>query len=188
MQKKLLLLLFCASSVAMLAQDNEEEEKGIKNIDDRKHELRIDAFEGLAAEVIDISYEYVLGKYSGVGMSVLIGFEREEFNRYTSLQLTPFYRQYFFNKKEYGARGFYAEGVFNYARGRDPVDIFLDGILIATERNNWSRFGVGFALGQKWISKNGFIVDVSIGAGRNFGPDDNINSFFRGGVNIGYRF
>lgn len=188
MKKKLLLLLFCVSSIAMFAQDNDEEEKGINNLKDRRHEVRIDAVEGLAVEVIDLSYEYVLGKYSGVGLSVLIGFEREEFDRYTSLQLTPFYRQYFFNKKDFGARGFYAEGVLNYARGRDPVDIFEGDIFINTERNNWSRFGVGFALGQKWISKNGFIVDVSLGAGRNFGPDDNINSFFRGGVNIGYRF
>jgi len=103
MKKKLLLLLFCASSIAMFAQ--EEEEKGINNLKDRKHEVRIDAVEGLAVEVIDLSYEYVLGRYSGVGLSVLVGFEREEFDRYTSFQITPFYRQYFFNKKDYGARG-----------------------------------------------------------------------------------
>lgn len=184
MKKSFLIGALCALSTMGYAQDSEE--KGIANLQDRKHELRIDALEAVAGPAIDISYEYVLSKYSGFGATVWYSFDEDNDNYFIDsgqkFAITPYYRQYFFNKKDYGARGFYAEGLLQLAFGDDADnDPALD--------TSWTGFGIGFALGQKWVSKNGFVIDLNFGIGRyldsgEFGPD----AFARGGIGFGYRF
>ena len=175
--------LFLGCSLFVFAQ--EETEESTTPIAERKHEFRVDALEGLVAPAIDVSYEYVISKYSGAGVSVLIGLTDENSGDYPKFAFTPYYRQYFFNKQDYGACGFFAEGLLNYSSG--TVDFFTSNDFNQTEED-WSAFGIGFAIGQKWISQNGFIVEISAGVGRNFGDDDFApEAFFRGGVSIGYR-
>lgn len=187
MKKKLVVLLLGVCSFAGFAQEEQqEEERGIKSLEGRKHEIRVDAAEALIIPALDVSYEYVISKYSGAGISVFIGFGNETADDYQKFAITPFYRQYFFNKQDYGARGFYAEGSLQYGSGGSNSGDF---ILNNFDNDDWSRFGIGFALGQKWVSRNGFIVDFSLGLGRYFGSDDvGPDVFFRGGVNVGYRF
>ena len=184
MKKYIFTAAFMAASAVGFAQDSEE--KGIANLQDRKHELRIDALEGLIVPALDISYEYVISKYSGVGVSAFAGFSGDDDLDFDQdWAFTPYYRQYFFNKKDYGARGFYAEGLLQVAGGDD-----FDNFLIGTNTDeSWTKFGIGFGLGQKWVSKNGFVLDLNFGGGRYFG-DDNLgpDAFFRGGVGVGYRF
>lgn len=149
----------------------------------KKHELRIDALEGLIVPAIDISYEYVINKYSGVGASIFMNVSSEP-EDYQKFAISPYYRQYFFNKKDFGARGFYGEGVLQFAGGSE--NFFNENGNVIDEE--WSSFGVGFAIGQKWVSENGFVIDISLGGGRYFGNDLGPEGFFRGGVTVGYRF
>ena len=61
-----------------------------------------------------------------------------------------------------------------------------------------TAFGAGFALGYKWASNNGFVIEPSVGVGRNLidtSEDDDayayydaIDFYFRGGIQVGYRF
>lgn len=55
---------------------------------------------------------------------------------------------------------------------------------------DWNKVGIGFAIGQKWVSRNGFVFELSVGGGRYLGSDDDEapEGFFRGGVSVGYRF
>lgn len=183
----LLLLLFI--SINVIAQDNVPND--LKDINNKKHEIRIDVIEALLVPAIDISYEHVLNKYSGFGLSINIAFEEEnDFNSSQDFSITPYYRQYFFNKKDYGARGFFAEGVFQFAGGEAIVFDFneINGA-DAISRNNWTQFGVGFSIGQKWVSSNGFVLELLAGGGRYISNDEIApGGFFRGGLNIGYRF
>lgn len=190
MKKKLVVMLLGVCSFVGFAQEEQEEVRGIKNLEGRKHELRLDAAEALAIPALDVSYEYVISKYSGAGISMFIGFGNDELDEYQTFAITPFYRQYFFNKKDYGARGFYAEGVLQYTAGKQDAEIGFGEVLIDNNDVTWSRFGIGFALGQKWVSRNGFIIDLSLGLGRNLNSEDGPGPevFFRGGVNVGYRF
>lgn len=185
MKKKMLTLLLGLFTVALWAQ--EEETKSKKDITERKHELRLDALEALAIPSIEVNYEYVLSKYSGLGIAVTASFNgSDDVDYQQNFAVTPFYRQYFFNKKEYGARGFFVEGLMQFAGG-DEEFIFSDSE--TARENTWFNFGLGLALGQKWVSNNGFVFELSIGGGRyllneEFGPE----AFLRGGILVGYRF
>lgn len=181
---KILLLATFLCSLNSIAQEDDEP-VNLNTINDKKHELRIDALEGLLIPALDISYEYVISKYSGAGISLNFSFEDSDTDLPQNFAITPYYRQYFFNRKDYGARGFFAEGLLQYATGEGRIFDFTEN----GDDRDWSQFGVGFAIGQKWVSRNGFVIELSIGGGRYLGAEDfGPDGFFRGGVNVGYRF
>ena len=51
-------------------------------------------------------------------------------------------------------------------------------------------FALGFGIGGKWLSKSGFILELSAGIGRNLfnNNDANYQIIGKGGINLGYRF
>lgn len=190
MKKSITLLALIISSFGFSQEDTDEKPVNLNEINNKKHEFRIDVLESLALPALDISYEYVLSKYSGVGASININFQDEEFDFRQEFAFTGYYRQYFFNKRDYGARGFFAEGLLQYATGENERVFFIDDTT-EPDRGNWNKFGVGVSIGQKWVSRNGFVIELSVGGGRYLGGDDDGLSpegFFRGGVSFGYRF
>lgn len=198
--KKILLTLFLGASAIGFTQETES--TTTEGIQDRKHEIRLDVTDALIVSTIELNYEYVISKFSGVGASVSVRLEEsDDFGSYQNFAFTPYYRQYFFNKKEYGARGLFAEGLLQVASGEELYGDYYEGndigfpdnegadIIFPDSDRNWTNFGIGFALGQKWVSKNGFILELSVGGGRYFGGKENSpEGFFRGGVLVGYRF
>ena len=178
MKKIILLINLSLVSFALQAQSTKELPAN------RQHEFRLDALEAVASANIEISYEYILNKYSGVGASLTIGLDNEDFAN-LRFAFTPFYRQYFFNKKDFGARGFFVEGFAQYSVFESLGNTFNT----SDNEDTFSAFGLGFAVGQKWVSKNGFIFEISLGIGRRFGGDvpDADEIFARGGFSIGYR-
>ncbi|MEP2934987.1 MAG: DUF3575 domain-containing protein [Gilvibacter sp.] len=187
MKKKIALLLLCGITASAMAQNQEDQPK---NLQERRHELRLDALEALIVPAIDVSYEYVISKYSGVGATGWISLDSDTdfIEGFQKFAITPYYRQYFFNKKEYGARGFYAEGLLQFAGGKDYDEYYTENDEFVSNEN-WTNFGIGFSLGQKWVSNNGFVLDINLGAGRYLGSTDTgPDAFFRGGVGVGYRF
>jgi len=197
--KKILLTLFMGVSTIAFAQETDTTNDLTT---DRKHEIRLDALEALSISTIEFNYEYIISKFSGLGAAVSFRLdESDDYGSYQKFAFAPYYRQYFFNKKEYGARGLFAEGLLQVATGEDLYGDFYDGdtaifpnnegddIIFPDNDRNWTNFGVGFALGQKWVSQNGFILELSVGGGRYFGgKDGSPEGFFRGGVLVGYRF
>lgn len=181
---KITLLLSLFLTVSLFAQE-EEEPVNLNSINNKKHEFRIDALEGLALPALDLSYEYVINKYSGVGASVSFAFDGDNSADFPqNFSFSPFFRQYFFNKKDYGARGFFAEGLLQFATGEGQL---FD--LETEELEDWSQFGVGVTLGWKFVSTNGFVIDIHLGGGRYLGDTENgPGGFARVGVNLGYRF
>ena len=107
--------------------ENKEEEKVIKvevvsdsSLDAAypkgENELRINALSFLAATDINIFYERILNKSSSYGLSMFInaGDDTLELTD-RRFALNPYYRFYFYNTKEYGARGFFIEGFSSFA-------------------------------------------------------------------------
>ncbi len=190
MKKAITLLTLIISTFAFAQENTEEQPVNLNEINNKKHEFRIDVLESLALPAIDVSYEYVLSKYSGLGASLNVSFQDEENDFRQNFAFTPYFRQYFFNKKEYGARGFFAEGLLQYATGDNERFFNFDDNTL-DERGTWNKFGVGVAIGQKWVSRNGFVIELSLGGGRYLGDNDDglsPDGFFRGGVSFGYRF
>jgi hypothetical protein len=185
--KKILLTLCLGASAIGLTQETETTDNLPPS---QKHEIRIDAFEVLAINTIEFNYEYILSKYTGIGAAISFGWdEGSDFENYQNFAFTPYFRQYFFNKKDYGARGLFAEGMLQVASGERWYEDFFEDGNSNTTSNNWTNFGIGFALGQKWVSRNGFVLEISIGGGRYIGnADASPEGFIRGGILVGYRF
>lgn len=154
-----------------------------------KNEFKIDAFDLAFLSTLDISYERVDNSSIGYGASLLLGLNEEDI-RNEKLAITPFFRMYFFDKTDYGAKGFFAEVYSKFVFG-ELSDIYYDSFSSTYKESNNEFFDIslGMGLGWKWVSKNGFILDVSLGGGRYLGIDENSPEFsLRGGVSLGYRF
>ncbi|PPK93648.1 hypothetical protein LY01_02431 [Nonlabens xylanidelens] len=202
MKKLLLIITIFFISTNCFAQEgqNDDQTDSQKRLDKfneaKKHEVSLDVVAAIAGLGINPRYEYVLGRYSGVGVDLNIGIldNEDKFDYYETFSITPYYRQYFFSKEDYGAKGFYGEGfvkVFSFEDGYFISD--FNGGRNVTESYTEAAIGVG--IGWKWVSDSGFLIDVGFGIGRNFGIADDRNETFdlpevtgRGGVNFGWRF
>ncbi|WP_025743625.1 hypothetical protein [Aquimarina pacifica] len=152
---------------------------------ENKHEFRLDALEILATPSIDISYEYVINKFSGAGITTYLSLGDTD-NVFPKYAFDPYFRQYFLNKQDFGARGLFVEGLVRFAGGENETDIVgIGSNSLGTD--NWFDIGVGFVIGQKWTSQNGFVFEISLGGGRYFLDDNDNIGFLKGGILIGYR-
>ena len=191
MLKKLSAILLLTLSTSVFAQEED-------SFLDKKHEIKLDAIELIAVANIEFSYEYLISKYSGAGISITFDGGKESDDIIT-WAITPFYRQYFFNRQEKRAQGLFAEGHLNVGGFEDYYYEFTYSVdsEYQTEtriENSTTAFGAGFALGYKWASNNGFVIEPLLGVGRNlFGSEINddyidLDFYFRGGIQVGYRF
>lgn len=153
-------------------------------VKDSKHEFRIDVVEGIAVPALDVSYEYLISKNAGVGLSGYFGYQKEVVD-YLDNAIDGYFRGYILNKKEQRARGFYVEGIVRFAKGQTPY-VYSNG---STDfSRTWEQFGVGFGVGYKFVFGKGFIVDLGGGFGKYFGEEQGAPSnFFRGNISFGYR-
>lgn len=192
-----IFVLFCMSLGAVAQNDQEptDSEKRLDVFTDAKrHEISLDVSAALSVPAFQPRYEYVLGRYAGVGADVFLLLSDDD-NGYRDIEkfsITPFYRQYFFSKEDYGAKGFYAEG---FLKAYTFEDIYANDIFPATAPTEDTFFEIapGVGIGWKWVSNSGFMIDVGLGIGRNLGLpdlDDNNRSDVipRGGVHFGWRF
>jgi len=118
----MLLFLFLLVNIAYAQEGNNNESNEIEL--NNTHEFRIDVLEALAVLNFEIDYEYIISKYSGAGAAISYSFDNSsDFDQ--KFSFTPYYRQYFFNKKEYGARGFFVEGLLQAATGKDYDSFYI---------------------------------------------------------------
>ncbi len=176
--------LFTAGLLIFFCQTQAQDGKMINN--QNRHEFRLDALEALAIPNLEINYEYVISKYSGAGLAASISLD-DDHREYQSFAIEPYYRQYFLNKKDFGARGLFVEGLLRFAGGEEEFFDTTTGSALIREEN-WTDMGIGLVLGQKWVSDNGFVLEISIGGGRYLLDESEFDGFFKGGVLIGYRF
>lgn len=189
MKKVLFVVIFTFSFLGF-----SQEMENLDNPPQGKHEIRFDAFEALVFKSIEFNYEYVISKYSGAGAAISFNLDSDEMHYGEKFTFTPYYRQYFFNKKEYGARGLFVEGSLqlgigefeDYTYNYDPITQYYTERII---KDKWFQAGLGLSIGQKWVSNNGFVFEISAGGGRYLLNDDSApEGYFRGGILVGYRF
>ena len=130
-------------------------------------ELRINALALLVGPALDISYERVLSSSSGVGASLLLNFGGDNYGS-QELALSPFYRFYFFDQKDYGARGLFVEAFSSFALVEPYADWveLQDGSYLEKDPGNEFQWSIGFAAGRKWINQKGFSFEIFLGIGR----------------------
>lgn len=181
--QKCLFILCLFMGFQSYAQDtNSDDQYGVGN---RKNEIRLDVFDAAFFSAIDIGYERVSDSDMGYGASLFINLRDSDDGYYEKFALTPFFRFYFFNKQDYGAKGLFLEVFSKLASGEDYNSFFDD----SERKSDYFDAALGIAIGKKWVNKRGFMLEISAGGGRNLGLDDNSPDFtFRGGISLGYRF
>lgn len=176
--KRIVLIMIALNSIQSFSQSE-------KNISNLKNEIKLDVFDLAFFTVLDVSYERVSNKDYGYGISVFANFRKEN-SYYEKFAVTPFFRFYFFNKEDYGAKGFFAEVFSKFASGANNTFLLNNN---NTSDDQYFDVALGIALGKKWINKKGFSLEVSFGGGRNLGLDENSPELTaRGGISLGYRF
>lgn len=169
-----------------------------------KHEIKFDVIDLLAYPALDVTYEVITDPYSSYGVNTFINLSNsgtlEGWVQHFSI--SPFYRFYFFNKKDFGGAGFFAELFGRLAFGREePIYYYEytpDMILMpntAVEADNFTDFALGAGIGYKWVNKKAWTFELLFGLGRFLFAGDSNDSIsthsevtVRGGVFIGKRF
>ncbi len=178
-------LLLSSLSWSLYGQDPQEE------IFNKRSELRINALALLAGPALDISYESNISSSSGLGGSLFLNFSGDNYGS-QNFSLSPFYRFYFFDLKDYGARGFFVETFTSFASVESYDRYSGDlpgGNYTEPEQENLFQWSLGFAAGRKWINRAGFSFEFFLGLGRYLLNTDNMDEVHpRIGASLGKRF
>ena len=137
-----------------------------------ENELRVNALSFLTISDINIFYEKILNRSSSFGLSMFIN-GGDDVGDITERKfaINPYYRFYFFNSKEYGARGFFVEGFSSFA----------------SLESESLQVSLGMTIGQKWVNTNGFSFELFLGLSRYITGSDN-GLHVPAGIAIGKRF
>lgn len=147
-----------------------------------QQEIKVDLFDGLAFKTVEISYEHYLNEESSIGISLLFNSDTEADVSYNEKSMiTPYFRHYFNSAYNWN---FFGEIFFGINSGDDTI-IMLGGPPLIKE---YTDGALGIALGYKYASPRGFVVDIHGGLGRNLFSSNSPEIVPRIGVNVGYRF
>ncbi len=154
-------------------------------------EIKVDILEGLALPALDLIYEYALSYSSGTGASIKYYLGNQGNNdALAKFVFQPYYRQYFYQKQDFGISGVFVEGCLRYASGTtDHYDYdYETNSYPEPTKVNWGTAGIGCSVGKKWVNQSGFLFEVIIGGGRYLAPTYGPDGFFNGSFNVGFRF
>ncbi len=183
--KKILLSVFSLAAFAMQGQTQFPDSYG--QIETRKHEIRLGAIKLLAGGMAEIGYEYVLDRNQGMGAYLFYNFDKNDYSEVFAF--TPYYRFYFTDSKEYGARGFFAEPFLSFYSGEQWETTYSNNSgYYKEEVNKYFDTAAGLAIGIKWINVKGFVFEAKAGYGRNLLNENEDTGVFRGDFSVGYRF
>lgn len=151
----------------------------------QKNEIKLNVLSPLIG-VFEATYERNLNTKSSVGISGLYVFndKSEDDMNYS---LSTYYRRYFGKKI---ASGFFVEGfgMFSSLDGKkiyDPIDNTK-----FTENPDVYDLSLGIGLGNKWVTKSGFVFEVNVGWGKLLFNADKTDhtQVARFGFHVGKRF
>jgi hypothetical protein len=155
------------------------------------NEFRVNFFDLLVLPGFHGYYEKIIDENSSYGTGLFINFSDNLSSDIVGRRfaISPYYRLYFLNRKDYGAKGLFVELFSSFASAKDmnDDDIYDD----FDDRDNIFRFSVGATIGRKWITRSGYTFEPFIGVGRYLdSPDsnsDNPEAHLRLGFSIGKR-
>lgn len=138
----------------------------------------------------ELTYERLLEDNMGVGLSVAFRIDKSNvFDENYNFLAIPYFRLYFGDKK---ASGFFIEGNAAVLNASYPTDISYNptqnGQAFTAVSESKTNFGLGAAIGQKFLTRNGFSGEILGGVGRLFGKDRIADAYPRLGISIGKRF
>lgn len=183
------LLLFL-TTLTTFSQEVTEVTEEVFPRDFAKNELSVNAFNLVAFGAIDVAYERIIDPSSSWAIEgFVLALNRESetadyiFTRTASL--TGKYK-YFFGDRT--AWGFYVNGMAMVSTGEYYDEVYDREYNYSRVDKDYTDLALGFGLGGKWVSKQGFFLDLSSGIGRNLLNNDSPIVVGQFNVNLGKRF
>tara|TARA_A200000113_G_scaffold92192_1_gene82578 strand:- start:311 stop:958 length:648 start_codon:yes stop_codon:yes gene_type:complete len=214
---KKILFLFLISSLYLSSQTVQKVE--VIKSDDQinklfneigNNELKVDLLDLIANTSIDVTYEKINDPYSSYGASIYLNLSGDNTSSNWSdlFSLTPYYRFYFFNKRDYGGAGFFAEIFSKFSSMKYDLEYYnYNSNPDQPGTDYWTydeekefTIALGASIGQKWINKKGWTFEINFGVGRYLTnnkiesmPGRSVTSLrptaaIKGGFGIGKRF
>lgn len=186
-RSRLTLLLVLLATVVFAQEGAKNAVDSTKAVDKNngKNEIRLNLLNGILG-MPEISYERLFENNTGAGLSVFVGIDDNNVDY--KLGFIPYYRIYFGNNKK--SSGFFIEANAAVMQLKDYTYNYnvWTGTGWQTNETNWN-FGLGAAAGGKFLTKNGFIGELSFGVGRFFKKyNEGVEVYPRVGISIGKRF
>ena len=130
------------------------------------NELRVNFFDLLVLPGFHGYYEKIIDENSSYGTGLFINFSDNLSSDIVQRRfaISPYYRLYFLNRKDYGAKGLFVELFSSFASAKDMNDYGLYNDF--DDRDNIFRVSVGATIGRKWITRSGYTFEPFIGVGR----------------------
>ena len=173
--KKLIIFAFIAVNLTVFSQEENP------SVLFKQNEIKLNVG-ALSFGFPEFSYERLLGSDMGVGISGMISLFEESSLEY---QIVPFYRMYFAQKRP--SSGFFIEVNAALVAQSEEQDFYYTFYPVENKKEQGVFFGVGAAVGVKWLNSRGLVGEAFVGAGRIYG-DPFYEVYPRVGVSIGKRF
>ncbi|MEC5158446.1 DUF3575 domain-containing protein [Chryseobacterium sp. MP_3.2] len=183
--KKLLLIASLVFAVTVQAQEETSAQ--------RQNDIMISPIELIAGSTLNVSYERLLNKDSGIGINAILLLDNGDSGGGLQSQISPYYRMYF--GKKYAA-GFFVEAFVPITMSNDSVYMPYNGSSSGYYESSYryeknTTIGAGIGFGGKWVARKNIVFEVSGGVARRFGMSDEYNDTpitGKGMLGIGYRF
>lgn len=202
--KKIAVLILIFSTCTIYSQESSEDQNtplqveivknnSFENADPYgKNEIRLNLLYLLVLKTFDFSYERVLNPNSSFGVSILFsGYDLEDSNseQVGTFSITPYYRMYFLNRRDYGSKGLFVEIFAALAQVEKNIydDSYASFYSSPPTAETFQDVAIGVGLGKKWITRKGMNVEIFAGIGRYF-INEELEAMGRFGVSLGKRF
>ncbi|SEK54156.1 hypothetical protein SAMN04487910_0771 [Aquimarina amphilecti] len=172
--------------------------------DIKKNEISINPFNIVVFGALDLGYERILSSNNTLGFDLFYRLTDDDDNDDDNdddfidtddvfdkeIAFTTRFK-YFFGDRI--ARGFYIEafGMLSFGEHEEYVEVFDNqGNFISSNYvdQEYTDFALGFAVGGKFVTRNGFFIDIGFGIGRNLFSDKSPEIIVRPNLYLGYRF
>ena len=196
--KKISYLLVFFISFGAFAQSSETTATDtiVSPILAKKNEVKIDVLNLAAFGKLGISYERFLNQDFSVGITGMMfnkksktdDFLTDDTRTLIDYQIIPYLR-YAMSKS--ATNLYYLEGFVNFNGGEFKELTTLNNGLadyVVVTRNDYSDIALGGSVGYKLYFKESFVLDLTVGIGKNLLEEKSPSTVARLGINLGYRF
>lgn len=195
--KKISYLLVIFLSINAFSQSNSTAYDSLPSpILSKKSELKIDVFHFVTYGRLGISYERFLNKdFSGGITGIFLNkkttrdnFLTDDTRTLIDYQIIPYVR-YALSKS--ATNLYYLEGFVNVNGGNYKELTHLNNgsaDYVVITKHRYTDLALGGSIGYKLYLKECFVIDLTVGIGKNILQENSPSTVARMGINLGYRF
>lgn len=192
----LIFLVFISLSTYAQSTENTLTDTIVSPILAKKNELKLDVLNLTAFGKLGISYERFLNQDFSIGITGMVfnkkskndDFLIDDTRTKIDYQVIPYVR-YALSKS--ATNLYYLEGFINVNGGEyKELKTFNNGTAdyVLITRNDYNDVALGGAVGYKLYFKESFVLDLTVGLGKNLFQENSPSTVARLGINLGYRF